>query len=1075
MDSKYAEITAKIMVDRSLLKNEELVFTLTIPKTKPPDPSSSEDNCLEQISPRKEFVASTYELVISSPRPVELSLSKMPSIGSGLSVLQHGYDDNRCSCCPYGYHIDVDFVPFSAKMLSREVRRDTGEVARLQALNDKWRTERQSMDKLLGISDARMLSPLDGSESYQSAKSSWISQLKSVSEIESIHRSPKQQATSLSSTSYEDILGNGLSEAVTDFEEALSRTRPEARYLSYSIPDSQKFHTFPRIKPASKESQDTTALGLMSGALTHSNFLSNKGSTTSTSASTVIMKEGSTSLKDTKAGSESSLHSNADSIYNHSFQPNGHKREDQSDKRIEYLEDQVKIIPELEVKLTLLKEEKRQLMKLLDNEKQKCAKLEERLTSAKKEEDKTIFKSPIAPPRRKTRDAGVGRTVLTRDVGITHTMPRTRSVGVGVCMDAIIIGPIGMSQLLDRSTRSDSSSPTGSFSGTIRRRVRSFDVGIQVKEHDLEVGDPLKVLQIVEKVDCGVQVTSIDEVDKTLPKPRVLTKNASILAKPKTGDIGCTIKPPSKDIGVATKVDRRDIGVTAQLSEPAAAPPEKSLVFLKKPSKTLGVNTEQLKQKTTGTNTVAVSESSPRPEYLSKLTITTRSPLRHAPDSGGEGLPVEKASPKDHKLDITVTSSVSAPVVSLTATSPVTTTEGKSLSKIPRLTSPTSPKLPAKRLESPIDERNSSEESLTRTSPTPMSSGLPLISGLRKPVFQRMDTFTKEIHFPVSRFPTSQLEPLEEEDKERPSTSGSFASLSQEPREKAAPSKEMQGALKVLNDALLRGRTTTQVTSAISVILHEWFRVAGTKTANPLDVEDYLDFFESYSPQLLRYIVNMPDGNGNTAMHYAVSHGNFDVVSILLDSKVCDPNKANKAGYTSVMLVSLAKILTETHRQVVRRLFSLGDVNIKAAQHGQTALMLGASHGRLDTVKLLIEAGADVNIQDEDGSTSLMCAAEHGHGDIVKFLLSQAECDPNITDNDGSTALSVAMEAGHKDIGVMLYAHMHFLKGPGQSSTAAILAKRSRSTTPSSHNSESPASSSHTSPIVAKRQQSSIN
>jgi len=151
-------------------------------------------------------------------------------------------------------------------------------------------------------------------------------------------------------------------------------------------------------------------------------------------------------------------------------------------------------------------------------------------------------------------------------------------------------------------------------------------------------------------------------------------------------------------------------------------------------------------------------------------------------------------------------------------------------------------------------------------------------------------------------------------------------------------------------------------------------------------------------------------------------------------------------------------------------------VNIKAAQHGQTALMLGASHGRLDTVKLLIEAGADVNIQDEDGSTSLMCAAEHGHGDIVKYLLSQAECDPNITDNDGSTALSVAMEAGHKDIGVMLYAHMHFLKGPAsQTSPAALLAKRSRSTTPSSRNSESPASSSHTSPILAKRQQSSIN
>lgn len=61
--------------------------------------------------------------------------------------------------------------------------------------------------------------------------------------------------------------------------------------------------------------------------------------------------------------------------------------------------------------------------------------------------------------------------------------------------------------------------------------------------------------------------------------------------------------------------------------------------------------------------------------------------------------------------------------------------------------------------------------------------------------------------------------------------------------------------------------------------------------------------------------------------------------------------------------------------------------------------MLGASHGRLDTVKLLIEAGADVNIQDEDGSTALMCAAEHGHGDIVKYLLAQSDCDPNVTDN----------------------------------------------------------------------------
>lgn len=67
-------------------------------------------------------------------------------------------------------------------------------------------------------------------------------------------------------------------------------------------------------------------------------------------------------------------------------------------------------------------------------------------------------------------------------------------------------------------------------------------------------------------------------------------------------------------------------------------------------------------------------------------------------------------------------------------------------------------------------------------------------------------------------------------------------------------------------------------------------------------------------------------------MHYAVSHGNFDVVSILLDSKVCDINIINDAGYTCVMLVSLAQIKSDTHQDVIRRLFSMADVNLKAKQ-----------------------------------------------------------------------------------------------------------------------------------------------
>lgn len=49
-------------------------------------------------------------------------------------------------------------------------------------------------------------------------------------------------------------------------------------------------------------------------------------------------------------------------------------------------------------------------------------------------------------------------------------------------------------------------------------------------------------------------------------------------------------------------------------------------------------------------------------------------------------------------------------------------------------------------------------------------------------------------------------------------------------------------------------------------------------------------------------------------------------------------------------------------------------------------------------VRMLLDAGADINIQDEDGSTALMCAAEHGRMDILKILLAHPDCDSTIQD-----------------------------------------------------------------------------
>ncbi|XP_069505805.1 KN motif and ankyrin repeat domain-containing protein 3 isoform X2 [Ambystoma mexicanum] len=222
---------------------------------------------------------------------------------------------------------------------------------------------------------------------------------------------------------------------------------------------------------------------------------------------------------------------------------------------------------------------------------------------------------------------------------------------------------------------------------------------------------------------------------------------------------------------------------------------------------------------------------------------------------------------------------------------------------------------------------------------------------------------------------------------------------------------------------------TKEAISSTHTIQHEWFRVSSQKTSNPDTVASYLLAFADVSPAMLGYVVNLADGNGNTALHYSVSHSNFRIVKLLLDTEVCNVDRQNKAGYTAIMLAALAAVEMEEDMKVVRRLFSLGNVNAKASQAGQTALMLAVSHGRQEMVKGLLACGANVNIQDDEGSTALMCASEHGRVETVKVLLAQPGCDVSITDNDGSSALSIALEAGQHDIAVLLYAHTNFSKG----------------------------------------------
>lgn len=79
---------------------------------------------------------------------------------------------------------------------------------------------------------------------------------------------------------------------------------------------------------------------------------------------------------------------------------------------------------------------------------------------------------------------------------------------------------------------------------------------------------------------------------------------------------------------------------------------------------------------------------------------------------------------------------------------------------------------------------------------------------------------------------------------------------------RAIPSKEMQAALKVINDSLQKSSgAVSNLKSANKIVQKEWFQISSTDSADPLDVEDYLDCFDEYSSDLLSYMVNLVDAN----------------------------------------------------------------------------------------------------------------------------------------------------------------------------------------------------------------------
>ena len=78
---------------------------------------------------------------------------------------------------------------------------------------------------------------------------------------------------------------------------------------------------------------------------------------------------------------------------------------------------------------------------------------------------------------------------------------------------------------------------------------------------------------------------------------------------------------------------------------------------------------------------------------------------------------------------------------------------------------------------------------------------------------------------------------------------------------------------------------------------------------------------------------------------------------------------------------------------------------------GQTALWNAACQGHLGIVKLLLDAGAPVDIANNDGVSPIICALIHDHSEVANFLLDHG-ANYTVVDMFGSTLPHIAARRG---------------------------------------------------------------
>ena len=104
------------------------------------------------------------------------------------------------------------------------------------------------------------------------------------------------------------------------------------------------------------------------------------------------------------------------------------------------------------------------------------------------------------------------------------------------------------------------------------------------------------------------------------------------------------------------------------------------------------------------------------------------------------------------------------------------------------------------------------------------------------------------------------------------------------------------------------------------------------------------------------------------------------------------------------------------HIEIIELLINAGaDVNAQNEESATALIEASYIHNNLEVIRLLINAGANVNAQDYDGNTPVIIASKRGNLGLLGLLIN-ADANVNAQDYDGNTPVIIASKMGNIEL-----------------------------------------------------------